>query len=118
MIKEITDEIASDLESGANKMWAYYLDGTIAGVISTRDISHISLLYVNKHFHRRGIARALLGTVLEEVSRFDDMTQITVNASPYAVNIYEHLGFQKVGEQQEKDGIIFTPMVRRKDITL
>lgn len=109
-LKNKEDEVASDLKTGHKKMWAYYQDGVIIGVISTRDISHISLMFVDKRYHRRGIARELFRVVLEEVRRFDDITQITVNSSPYAVGVYEHLGFRKVSEQQEKDGIIFIPM--------
>jgi predicted GNAT family N-acyltransferase len=34
----------------------------------------------------------------------------TVNSSPYAVEFYEKRGFEKVSEEQLKDGIRFTPM--------
>ena len=106
------DDVASGLKTGHKKMWAYYQVGIIIGVISIRDISHISLMFVDKRYHRRGIARELFDVVLEEVRGFDNIAQITVNSSPYAVGVYEHLGFRKVGEQQEKDGIIFIPMTR------
>ncbi len=36
--------------------------------------------------------------------------QITVNASPYAVPVYEKLGFQAVDDEQLTDGIRYTPM--------
>jgi predicted GNAT family N-acyltransferase len=35
---------------------------------------------------------------------------MTVNSSPYAVEIYMHLGFTPVSEPQEKDGIKYIPM--------
>jgi hypothetical protein len=39
------------------------------------------------------------------------VTQVTVNSSPYAVPIYERLGFIKTAEQQEhENGIIYVPM--------
>ena len=33
-----------------------------------------------------------------------------VNASPYAVGIYEKLGFKATYDQTEEDGILYTPM--------
>jgi hypothetical protein len=35
---------------------------------------------------------------------------IDVHSSPYAVHIYEKLGFVKQSEEQIKDGIRFTPL--------
>jgi len=106
------DEVFSDLESGHKKMWGYFVDDKIIGVIATREVSHIALMFVDKHHHRKGIAKKLFNTVLEELHEEQDTTQITVNSSPYAVATYECLGFVKIGEQQEKDGIIYVPMKR------
>ena len=50
--------------------------------------------------------------VLDDFKKREDVPCITVNSSPYAVDAYERLGFCKKGEQQEKDGIIFVPMIR------
>ena len=91
-------------------MWAYYQGDKILGVIATQDTSHISLMFVDKQYHRQGIARQLFDVVRDELRRNEKVTQITVNSSPYAVKAYEHLGFSRTGEQQEKGGIIFIPM--------
>ena len=99
------------LKSGERKMWAYYLDGEIIGVIARRDTHHISLMFVDRQYHRQGIARQLFDVVLDEFKK-EDATQITVNSSSYAIKFYEHLGFVITGDSQEKDGIIFTPMIR------
>jgi len=106
------DEVFSDLESGHKKMWGYFHDDKIIGVIATREFSHIALMFVDKHHHRKGIARKLFNIVLEELHEEQDATHITVNSSPYAVTAYECLGFVKIGEQQEKDGIVYVPMKR------
>ena len=106
------EDISTGIESGDTKMWGYYLNGEIIGVVAIRDVTHISLLFVGKEYHRRGIAGELLNTVLEYLENNEGITEITVNSSPYAVVVYEHLGFHKTGEQQEKDGIIFIPMLR------
>jgi len=42
--------------------------------------------------------------------------KITVNSSPYAVKIYEKLGFVPDGNEQMVDGIRFTPMTYMKKI--
>ena len=106
------DEMSSDIETGHKKLWGYYQNDEIIGVIATRDISHIALMFVDKRHHRKGIARQLLNTVLAEIKDNANITQMTVNSSPYAVEAYERLGFAKTDEQQEKDGIIYVPMAR------
>ena len=111
-LKTKDEELARDMASGHKKMWACYRDGQIVGVISLRDNTHISLLFVAKNHHRQGIAKDLLQVALADVRARPNNGQITVNSSPYAVEAYEHLGFVRTGDQQEKDGIVFTPMVR------
>lgn len=94
-----------------NKMWGFYEGIELAGVIATRDIAHISLLFVDKRHHRKGIAKQLLHAVVSDVTARSDNNKIDVNASPYAVNIYERMGFVRTSEKQVKDGIAFFPMV-------
>lgn len=106
------DQFFSDLQSGHKKMWGYYENGEILGVIATRDISHISLMFVDKNHHKKGIAKQMFHVVLEALKKHPGITEITVNSSPYAVPVYEHLGFTKTDVQQERDGIIFIPMQR------
>jgi len=103
-------EVQAALKSGEKKMWAYYQDDKILGVIATQNTSHISLMFVDKTHQKQGIARQLLDIVREELRKHENLTQITVNSSPYAVEVYERLGFVKTQEQQEKDGILYIPM--------
>ena len=106
------EEVAADVESGRKKIWGYYENDEIIGVIATREISHIALMFVDKNHHRKGVARQLFNTVLDDVRQNSGAEKITVNSSPYAVGIYEKLGFVKTDEQQMKDGILYTPMMR------
>jgi ribosomal protein S18 acetylase RimI-like enzyme len=87
-------------------------DGKIlAGVIAMRDGNHICLLFVKKDYHRQGIAKELLNRAINKCKKIrPDLTQITVNSSPYAVNIYKRLGFEAVGDQTTRDGITYIPM--------
>ncbi len=40
----------------------------------------------------------------------NENSYITVNSSRYAVPIYKNFGFEATSEEEQKDGIIFTPM--------
>ena len=111
-LKGKLDEVLSDVATGHKKVWGYYQDGKVVGVIATRDVSHIALMFVDKNYHRKGVARELFGLVLDEVKTCAEVTHITVNSSPYAVPVYERLGFKMSDEQQEKDGVIYVPMER------
>ena len=106
-------EVSASLKSGEKKIWAYYQESEILGVIAIQSTSHISLMFVDKHYHRQGIARQLFDVALDWFNKNKGVKQITVNSSPYAVKVYEHLGFVKTDEQQEKNGIIFVPMMRQ-----
>lgn len=84
----------------------------IAGIIEVRRCRHVSLLFVDEPFQRRGIARELLRLFLE-ACRADgqEPAEVTVNSSPNSVQVYERLGFRPAGHEQEVNGIRFTPMV-------
>lgn len=70
--------------------------------------SHIALFFVDPAFHRRGIGRALFQAYLAA----GDWDRVTVHSSPYAVEVYRHLGFSPTAaEQLWPDGIRYTPMV-------
>jgi ribosomal protein S18 acetylase RimI-like enzyme len=88
------------------------LDGKrIVGIIAFRNITHISLLFVEKSYHEKGIAKELLKISIEDIQKFNpDVVEITVNSSPYAVKIYKKLGFVSTDIIQMQNGIIYTPM--------
>ncbi len=90
-----------------------FLGEKLVGVLAVRDFSHISLLFVDKSYHDQGIAKRLFQEALRRCLKLKhDITEITVNSSPYAVEIYKKLGFTAVGEQTTRDGITFVPMSR------
>ena len=64
-----------------------------------------------KEYHHRGIATALFQFLLEDVRKEDPaLKEITLNSSPYGKGFYLHIGFIPLSEEQEVDGIRFTPM--------
>ena len=87
------------------------LDGNkVVGMITLRDMTHISLLFVDEEYHRRGIGRALINHLVGYLMTEMGMYRVTVNASPYGVEFYHKMGFHDLGPEEVKDGIIYTPM--------
>ncbi len=87
------------------------LDGSLVGAIEVRHYSHISLLFVEETFQRRGTARELVRRALEVCTgSLVDLKTVTVNSSPNAVPAYQRLGFQLLGPEQTVNGIRFVPM--------
>lgn len=67
---------------------------------------HIADFFVDAAYHRRGIGRRLF-----EAMRQDYETQVfTVHSSPYAVEVYQHLGFVPTDTEQLTDGLRYIPM--------
>lgn len=95
---------------GAYQMFVA-LDGEkIVGMITLRDMTHISLLFVDEKYHRQGIGRALMLHLVNYLLTELQASRVTVNASPYGVDFYHRLGFRDLYPEQKRDGIIYTPM--------
>lgn len=95
---------------GAYQMFVALDQDRIVGMITLRDSKHISLLFVDEKYHRRGIGRALMKYLTEYMVKEMGIRQVTVNASPYGVEFYHKLGFRDLRPEERKDGIIYTPM--------
>lgn len=95
---------------GAYQMFVA-LDGKkIVGMLTLRDTTHISLLFVDEKYHRQGIGRALLQYLENYLLTEVQVSRVTVNSSPYGVDFYHKLGFRDLYPEQRRDGIIYTPM--------
>lgn len=97
---------------GAYQLFVAYENGRVVGMISLRNETHISLLFVEASCHNRGIGRALIEYVCDYVRNEEGYWKITVNAAPYAVGFYHKLGFRDTMEEQASEGIRYTPMER------
>jgi ribosomal protein S18 acetylase RimI-like enzyme len=91
-------------------MWGCFHNDKIVGMIATKQSNHISLLFVDKEYHRQGIARSLYRKLIDYYAKNDDCSEISVNSSLYAVKAYERLGFVATDTEQQKNGIRFVPM--------
>jgi GNAT superfamily N-acetyltransferase len=97
--REMTDELL---------MFGAIEDGTVVGVIALRNEgSHISLFFVDGRQHRKGIGRKLFQAALQN----NAAETITVNSSPYAVEVYRRLGFIETDKEQLTNGLRYIPMV-------
>ena len=89
------------------KVYGAFEDNILKGVIATdKRKRHINLFFVDKSSQGKDIGKKLMAIVIEN----NENSFITVNSSRYAVPIYEKLGFVKMEEEKEQDGLKFTPM--------
>ena len=104
------NSIIEKFDKGELCFWGCIDNNDLKGVIATRGINHICMLFVYKDYQRRGIARSLFQTVKEICKSQNDINKITVNSSPYAIEFYHHLGFFDTNKEQIVNGIRYTPM--------
>lgn len=104
-------QISRMTESGLLTFFGAYRDGLLIGAGAVKERNHICLLFIRKEFHRQGAGALLLDAMLK-FCRKSGAERATVNASPYGVPFYQAKGFQKLGEEQCRDGIRFVPMER------
>lgn len=95
---------------GSYQMFVATYDNKLVGVVSLRNSSHISLLFVEETFHRKGIGTDLLNHLFYYLASEMNIDKITVNAAPYAVDFYHKIGFTDQGPETTSDGIRYTPM--------
>ncbi len=109
------DAMAKRIRDGEITLWYAHEGEAVVGVVAVRPQAgqaesqahtHISLLFVDNQHHKKGIARRLVETATS------GHTTVTVNSSPYAVQIYKRLGFVPTDCEQQQDGIRYTPMKR------
>ena len=81
------------------------MNSLFAELLITMSLSVLSGLSSTVH---KGIGRKLFDYAY--ANQIAD--KITVNSSSYAVRFYESLGFSKINEKQETDGLKYTPMIK------
>ena len=90
----------------------YYLvafqDEELAGVAALKEGTHLFHLFVAPPFQKKGLSRQLWDAI-QDGAKLDN-SKFTVNSTPYAVPVYEKLGFNVTGPRTEMNGIAFVPM--------
>ena len=95
---------------GKYNVLAAFNNNIIVGIIGVRNETHISLLFVDSEYHKKGIARRLVEKTFERTYEKYGKREMTVNSSPYAVGFYHKMGFVDTDIEQTTDGIRYTPM--------
>ncbi len=84
---------------------------SLVGLVEVRSFNHIALLFVDEVWHRRGVARGLLDIAVERCKlNYSGLKVVDVHSSPFAVPVYERLGFVKTADERVENGIRYTPM--------
>jgi predicted GNAT family N-acyltransferase len=109
--KEYIKEQAIIERINKNEFFTAKYKNKIIGIMEIRNKDHISLFFVLKEFHGKGIGRKLFAYYIKIIKQNDiGIKSITVNSSFYGEKVYKALGFIKTQEAQEKDGIKYIPM--------
>ena len=105
-IEEFKRSISDTNWVNAREFYGAFNENELLGVIATKDISHIALFFVNGKYQKQGIGRKLYN----KVESLNNKGYFTVNSSPYAHEIYKHLGFIDTDIEQCINGLRFYPM--------
>jgi GNAT superfamily N-acetyltransferase len=88
----------------------------IVGMCAFRDGNHVTLFFVLPEHQGQGIGRRLFAAALARVRASDpSVARIEVHSSPFAVPVYQALGFLATGPMKEDNGIRYLPMALRLD---
>jgi GNAT superfamily N-acetyltransferase len=104
------NKIFERFNNGLSQIFIAKYNNEIIGVLETKNNDHISLYFVKKDFHGQGIGKKLFQYFMETIRNNNEIEIITVNSSIFAEKIYSKLGFIKLDEIQEKNGIKYIPM--------
>lgn len=105
------NNMSEQYSNGSLYFYGCFVNDIIVGMIAVKYFVHISLLFVDKQYHRQGIARNLFDYIIQTCKeKIPSLKMITVNSSPYAVDVYHKFGFFDVSSEQVVDGIRFVPM--------
>ena len=86
--------------------FVYVQENEIVGFIAIKNKNRLFHLFVDEKYHKKGIAKELWNYVKEHY----DVSNISVNASLYAIKTYESFGFKVSGVQSKYLGLKYQPM--------
>ena len=87
-----------------------YVGDELAGVVAVRDHAHLFHLFVAAKWQGRGFGRLLWQAARKRALPGNPNGVFTVNSSPFALEMYRHLGFVATAPRAEHDGIAYIPM--------
>lgn len=90
--------------------YAAEVDGALGGFIAMRDNRHVFHMFVDRALHGKGVASRLWRHAREQALARGNPGVFTVNASNFAVPVYEAMGFRRTAPMQTVQGLQFNPM--------
>ena len=85
-------------------------------MLSIINTSHIALFFVKTEFQGYGIGKGLIQFSINKcLEKHPDLKAITVSSTPNSVSFYENVGFTRISEEQNENGMRFIPMQKRID---
>ena len=106
------DDLYVSFLKGKYQMMVALADGEVIGAGSIRSRNHLSLLFVDGAYHRRGVGSAIMARLFDYLEREAGERYMSLKAAPYAVDFYRKLGFTTVRPEEEYSGIRVTSMVK------
>jgi GNAT superfamily N-acetyltransferase len=91
-------------------MLGAYLGQRLVGAAMLRQKTHISLLFVDTTYQKKGIGRAFI-RYFTALTKQRGGGSLTVNATPFAQQFYYRMGFQDAGPMEVKEGVRYYPMI-------
>ena len=106
------DAFIGQCREGSCPIYAAFDGGKIIGIMGMRpNKTHINLVFTKKEYHHQGVASALFEFLKKDILMENPgLKEITLNSSPYGKGFYLRIGFVPLSEEQEENGIRFTPM--------
>lgn len=87
-----------------------FIGERLAGAVAVRDRSHLFHLFVAREFHGCGLGRQLWLAARGAALVAGNTDGFTVNASDYALPMYQRWGFLATGPRVEQGGVAWVPM--------
>lgn len=85
-------------------------EGDIAGFVAVRGCNHLFHMFVGVQWQRQGVGRMLWEVARAAAIDCGGTGGFTVNASNFAVPVYEAMGFVRTAPMQSLKGLFFNPM--------
>jgi predicted GNAT family N-acyltransferase len=91
-------------------------ESQVVGILKMISISHIALLFVDSRFQGQGIGKGLIRFGIGKcLSMNPGIKAVTVSSSQNSISFYENVGFVKIGDEKDENGMRFIPMRREID---
>lgn len=101
--------LAEKYRDGSFAMFCAFDGERIVGMIAERGRGHICMVFVDRDYHRLGIATSMMDAMIA-YQREKGFERVTLNAAPFGLPFYLHYGFRRAAPTREDDGITYTPV--------